>query len=59
MDSKSGLPARSGNWFDTLSFDLDAAEAEAIYQRALDAGINLRRDRRTGLGISVNEKTDA
>jgi len=52
-----GYPARSGSWFDTLSFDLDAAEAEAIYQRALDSGINLRRDGDTVLGLSVNEKT--
>ncbi len=51
-----GYKSRSEHWFDTLSYDLDEAEAEAIYRRALDAGINLRRDGGM-LGISVNEKT--
>jgi glycine dehydrogenase len=44
-------------WFDTLSYDLEPAAANAIYQRALDAGINLRRIGEGGLGMSVNEKT--
>ena len=52
-----GYKARSGNWFDTLSFDLEAGDADAIYQRALDSGINLRRDGDNVLGLSVNEKT--
>ena len=51
-----GYKGRSEHWFDTLSYDLDDAQAEAIYHRALDAGINLRRDGGM-LGISVNEKT--
>ncbi len=52
-----GYKARSDSWFDTLCFDLGAGEAEAIFQRALDSGINLRRDGETILGLSVNEKT--
>ena len=52
-----GFQPRSEHWFDTLSFDLDPDTAAAIYQRALDAGVNLRRIGETGLGMSVNEKT--
>src|SRR5690606_30643430 len=40
------------------TFRLDADVANRIYERALAAGINLRRDDAGGLlGISVNEKT--
>jgi glycine dehydrogenase len=53
-----GHENHADSWFDTLSYRLDAAAADAIYQRALDAGINLRRIGATGLGISVNEKTE-
>jgi glycine dehydrogenase len=49
------IPATS--WFDTLSYELETKDASAIYQRALDAGINLRRIGENGIGISVNEKT--
>jgi glycine dehydrogenase len=52
-----GYKPLADTWFDTLTFELDASEADAVYQRALDAGINLRRDGRTVLGMSVNEKT--
>ncbi|MCH8226977.1 MAG: aminomethyl-transferring glycine dehydrogenase [Proteobacteria bacterium] len=52
-----GYEPRSDTWFDTLTFELDARDADAVYQRALDAGINLRRDGKTVLGMSVNEKT--
>ena len=34
---------RSNTWFDTLTFELDEEAADAVYQRALEAGINLRR----------------
>lgn len=44
-------------WFDTLTYELSEAEAEAIYHRALDNGINLRRDGSRILGMSINEKT--
>ncbi len=56
LDS-NGYQPRSDTWFDTLTFDLDAHVADAIYQRALDSGINLRRLGNSALGLSVNEKT--
>ena len=52
-----GFETRADTWFDTLTFELEASDADAVYQRALDAGINLRRDGKTVLGLSVNEKT--
>ncbi len=52
-----GYKPRADTWFDTLTFDMDASDADVVYQRALDIGINLRRDGKTVLGISVNEKT--
>ena len=52
-----GYEPRSDTWFDTLTFELDAGDADAAYRRALDAGINLRRDGKTVLGMSVNENT--
>jgi glycine dehydrogenase len=55
--SKLGYPNPVDSWFDTLTYELDAGQADVIYQRALDAGINLRRIGATGIGISVNEKT--
>jgi glycine dehydrogenase len=45
------------HWFDTLTIKLDPATADTIYQRALDARINLRRVGDDALGMSVNEKT--
>jgi glycine dehydrogenase len=51
-----GFENRSDSWFDTLSFELDEARADAIYQRALAAGINLRKQGGL-LGISCNERT--
>jgi glycine dehydrogenase len=46
----------SEHWFDTLTYRLEPAQAEAIHRRAMDAGVNLRHA--DGLvGISVNEKT--
>ena len=52
-----GFQPVSDTWFDTLTFELAEADANAIYQRALDGGINLRRDGPGVLGLSVNEKT--
>jgi glycine dehydrogenase len=54
---KLGHPHPADSWFDTLTYELDAGKADDVYQRALDAGINLRRIGATGIGISVNEKT--
>jgi glycine dehydrogenase len=52
-----GFESRADTWFDTLTFDLDPARVDAVYQRALDAGINLRRVGDSALGLSVNERT--
>ena len=54
---EAGLACRHEHYFDTLVFDLDEESADAVYQRALDAGINLRRAGPGALGVSVNEKT--
>jgi len=45
------------HWFDTLTYQLDEKEADTIYQRALEGGINLRREGSRIIGMSVNEKT--
>ena len=52
-----GLNPRTDHYFDTLTVDLPAEQADAVYRRAQDAGINLRREGATALGFSVNEKT--
>jgi glycine dehydrogenase len=53
-----GFENHGDSWFDTLTIELGgAAEAEEVYRRALDAGINLRRKDDRTLGISVNERT--
>ena len=55
--SELGYRHGADAWFDTLRFDLEPAQADAVYRRALDAGINLRRAGDSGLAMSVNEKT--
>ncbi|MGK2926335.1 MAG: aminomethyl-transferring glycine dehydrogenase [Lysobacterales bacterium] len=57
-----GFENSADSWFDTLTYALDPADADAIYWRAQEAGINLRRIQpgehgKGGLGISVNERT--
>ncbi len=52
-----GYEPLADSWFDTLTFELDAHDADRICRSALEAGINLRRQGRTVLGMSVNEKT--
>ena len=47
----------SDSWFDTLTIPMDGEKADAIYQQAIAAGINLRRAGPDALGMSVNEKT--
>jgi len=54
----AGIVPINRNWFDTLTFKLDGGQASAIYQRALDAGINLRFDGGGQLSASFNEKTN-
>ncbi|MDT8319419.1 MAG: aminomethyl-transferring glycine dehydrogenase, partial [Xanthomonadales bacterium] len=55
--SELGFRHRAEAWFDTLNYDLEPEQAEAVYRRALNAGINLRRIGDRGLAMSVNEKT--
>jgi len=55
--AESGISCRHEAYFDTLTVDLDESTADAVYARALDAGINLRRVGSSALGVSVNEKT--
>ena len=43
-------------WFDTVTFHLSDEQAESVYKRAQDAGINLYKGH-GGLSISINEKT--
>ncbi|NND56357.1 MAG: aminomethyl-transferring glycine dehydrogenase [Xanthomonadales bacterium] len=52
-----GYANSTENWFDTLTYELDEKEADAVYQRALEGGINLRREGSRVLGMSINEKT--
>jgi glycine dehydrogenase len=54
---RMGLSPVSEHWFDTLTYRLPEDQAAAVYQRALDAGINLRRGNDGVIGMSVNEKT--
>jgi len=51
-----GVKVRNDNWFDTLTLDV-AGEADAIHDRAIAAGFNLRRIDADSVGISVNEAT--
>ncbi len=52
-----GIKPINTSWFDTVSFRLEPEQAAAIYQRVLDAGINLRYDAAGMLAASINEKT--
>jgi len=53
---KLGYENHADTWFDTLTLDLTDHQADAIYERVLAAGINIRKEG-SRLGISVNEKT--
>lgn len=54
--SKLGVNVRNDNWFDTLTLDV-AGQADAVHERAVEAGFNLRRMDGDSVGISVNETT--
>jgi len=56
LESSKIFPINN-SWFDTVSFEIDPSQASAIYQRALDTGINLRFDGSGQLSASINEKT--
>jgi len=51
-----GLEICNANWFDTLTVDTKG-NADAVHQRAVAAGYNLRRMDAGRVGISVNETT--
>ena len=51
-----GVKLLNNSWFDTLTLEVD--NAEAIYQAALDAGINLRKISNTQLGMTCDECTN-
>jgi glycine dehydrogenase len=51
-----GYESANQTWFDTVTFHLPDDQAESIFVRAQDAGINLYKGN-GGLSISVNEKT--
>ena len=50
------IEVENGNWFDTLTLKTPG-EANAIHDRAVAAGFNLRRMDADRVGISVNEAT--
>ncbi len=56
--SQAGLRPENACFFDTLTIDVGDRQA-AIYQRALDRGINLRLAGAGRLGISLDETTGA
>ena len=51
-----GFPANNLTFFDTLTLNT-SGQQEVIYQRALDAGYNLRKVDTDSLGISLDETT--
>ncbi|MEZ5479787.1 MAG: aminomethyl-transferring glycine dehydrogenase [Thiolinea sp.] len=55
---QQGLSLCHDSWFDTLTVEVGERQSE-LYQRALDAGINLRRVGDTQLGISFDERKTA
>jgi glycine dehydrogenase len=50
-----GITLLNTSWFDTLTLEIGDQQT-AIYQRALDAGINLRLVDNNRLGISLDER---
>ncbi len=52
-----GVTIENQHWFDTLTFKV--ADRNAVIQRALQAGVNLRTDLPQTLSVSFNEATSA
>ncbi len=52
-----GLQAIHANYFDTLTFNVDAESKQAIVARALAANVNLRTDVENQISVSVDETT--
>lgn len=55
--AKLGIKSRNDSWFDTVVLETPG-NADAIHQRAVDAGFNLRMMGPDAVGISINERTD-
>ena len=54
--SANGFKSKNENFFDTLVLETDA-NTEAIHDRAVENGINLRKIDSTSIGISLDETT--
>ncbi len=54
-----GITQANAHYFDTLHFDLTAAQASTVATKAVAAGFNLRRAGVTGIGVSFDETTTA
>ncbi|WP_440874311.1 aminomethyl-transferring glycine dehydrogenase [Thalassotalea sp. PLHSN55] len=52
-----GLQALHANYFDTLTFNIDSEQKQAIVARALAANVNLRTDVENQLSVSLDETT--
>jgi len=55
--AKNGLTAIHANYFDTLTFNVDAAQKTEIVARALAANANLRTDVENQISVSLDETT--
>ncbi|MFB9884947.1 aminomethyl-transferring glycine dehydrogenase [Balneatrix alpica] len=55
---QKGIKLENDTWFDTLTLVV-GNEQSALYQRALDAGLNLRKVGSDKLGISLDERKGA
>ncbi|MCI2285130.1 aminomethyl-transferring glycine dehydrogenase [Colwellia sp. MSW7] len=55
--ASKGLVAVHANYFDTLTFNVDAAQKEAVVARALAASANFRTDVDGQISISLDETT--
>lgn len=52
---QAGFTVKNKSWFDTLT--IETKDAQSIYQKALEQGINLRRVTDDSLGVSLDETT--
>jgi len=52
-----GIQPANKSWFDTLTFHLPDEQADRIFARASDVGINLFRGN-GGISVSINEKSN-
>ncbi len=54
---QAGYRLRHGHYFDTLFVEIVGTERRRLLVAATNAGINLRSDDESGIGISINEVT--